>query len=152
MDDPNTAQPIPQSLISEIAQLQQMCEKRYKFNSFWDNVMILLGLAVSLGIVASGLYNRSHISAMLGGLVTAIVTAQRAFPFNQRWQFYRNLDGQAQNLLTEARNGVINLEQAITTLKALRLDFAQQIPRGSSTRSDGAPDSEAGTPDTAAKT
>jgi len=104
--------------------------------SRWDNILNALGLAVSLGIVAAGVYKNSELAALLGGLVTAVVSAQRAFPFNQRWQFYRVLDSQAENLLTEAKNGVVGLDQAIATLKAMRLDFAQQIPRGSNFRPD----------------
>jgi hypothetical protein len=72
----------------------------------------------------------------MGGLIAAIVSAQRAFPFNQRWQFYRLLDSQAENLFMEARAGIVTISQIVETMKAMRLDFAQQIPRGSSFRSD----------------
>ena len=123
---------IPQGLIQEIEEFRNCCHNRYRFNSFWDNVLNLFSMAVALAIIASGLYRRAAWSAMLGGVMTALVSAQRAFPFNQRWQFYRLLNSQAENLLTESKQGVITLQHAVTTLKAMRLDFAQQIPRGSS--------------------
>jgi hypothetical protein len=104
----------------------------------------VLGIAVSIGIVAAGLYKRSEYAALLGGVVTAIVSAQRAFPFNQRWQFYRLLESQAGNLLMEAKHGLVGLDQTIATMKALRLDFAQQIPRGSSFKSDSSGNEERG--------
>jgi hypothetical protein len=130
---------VPDDLIQEIEQFRAVCCQRYQFNSLWDNVLNALGISVSLGIVACGVYKLSNAAAILGGLVTAIVAAQRAFPFNQRWQFYRILDSQTANLLTEARNGLVGIDQTISSLKAMRLDFAQQVPRGS-TRSDTSSD------------
>jgi hypothetical protein len=124
--------PIPQDLIQEIEEFRKCCHNRYRFNSFWDNVLTVLSIGVALAIVACGLWELGKYSALLGGLMTALVTAQRAFPFNQRWQFYRLLNSQAENLLTDAKQGVITLQQAVITLKTMRLDFAQQIPRGAS--------------------
>jgi hypothetical protein len=138
---------IPQDLIQEIDEFRKCCHSRYRFNSFWDNVLNTLSMGVALGIIACGIYNRPALSAMLGGVMTALVSAQRAFPFNQRWQFYRLLNSQAENLLTDTRQGVITLQQAVTTLKAMRLDFAQQIPRGSSLQQpDSAGASDGGAP------
>lgn len=134
---PNPAsQRVPEDLIAEIEAFRALCHQRYRFNSIWDNVLNVFGICVSLGIVACGVYKQSEYAAILGGLVAAIVSAQRAFPFNQRWQFYRILQSQAANLLTEAKNGVSGLDQTIAALKTMRLDFAQQIPRGTSFRSD----------------
>jgi hypothetical protein len=123
-------------LIQEIEDFKKLCERRYVFNSRWDTILTTLGVLISICVVAAGVYEKSKWAAILGGFVTAIVSAQRAFPFNQRWQFYRLLESQAENLLTEARNGILTLDQTIATMKAMRLDFAQQIPRGSSFRSD----------------
>jgi len=126
----------PEQLISEVEEFRKLCQKRYRFNSLWDNVLNVVGIAISLAIVVAGLSEEGRVAAVLGALVTALVTAQRAFPFNQRWQFYRLLCSQTENLLTEARNGTVTVEQTISTLKALRLDFAQQIPRGTSFRTE----------------
>jgi hypothetical protein len=134
--NPIAAANIPQELLQELDDFRKLCDRRYLFNSRADNCLNLLGLLISIGIVAAGVYKKSEYAALLGGVMTAIVSAQRAFPFNQRWNFYRLLASQAENLLTEAKNGVVAIEQAIATMKALRLDFAQQIPRGSSFRSD----------------
>lgn len=122
--------PIPQDLIQEIEEFRKCCHSRYRFNSFWDNMLNLLSMSVALGIIACGVYKAAEYAALLGGVMTALVSAQRAFPFNQRWQFYRLLNGQAENLLTDARQGVVTLAQTVTALKTMRLDFAQQIPRG----------------------
>lgn len=140
--DPNSpakpaSQPVPEDLIAEIEAFGARCHQRYKFNSNWDNILNVLGICVSLSIVACGVYKQSEYAAILGGLVAAIVSAQRAFPFNQRWQFYRVLESETANLLTEAKNGISGLDQTVAALKAMRLDFAQQIPRGSSFRSTG---------------
>ncbi|HEX7361745.1 MAG TPA: hypothetical protein VF283_14745 [Bryobacteraceae bacterium] len=136
---PTTPMPqhVPEDLIAEIEAFRALCHQRYRFNSIWDNILNVFGICVSLGIVACGVYKRSDYAAILGGLVVAIISAQRAFPFNQRWQFYRTLQSQAANLLTEAKNGVYGLEKTIAALNAMRLDFAQQIPRGSSFRPAG---------------
>jgi hypothetical protein len=151
---PTPAQPsnIPGALIQEIEDFKKLCERRYSFNSRWDTILTTLGVVISIGIVVAGVYDRSKYAAILGGLVTAIVSAQRAFPFNQRWQFYRLLESQAENLLTEAKNGILTLDQTIATMKAMRLDFAQQIPRGSSFRSDSGANTDAAPTETTTPT
>jgi len=137
--------PVPEVLVAEIVDFRDECKRRYKFNSRCDNVMNAVGIFVSIGIVACGIYKQSEYAALLGGLITAVVSAQRAFPFAQRWQFYRNLHNQALNLLTEVRSGLGTLEQTVTTLKTMRLDFAQQVPRGSSFRAEGDPSQDTST-------
>lgn len=136
--------PIPQGFIVEVEEFRKLCGERYRFNSRWDNILNGLGVIVSLGIVAAGIYKKSEYAALLGGLITAIVSAQRAFPFSQRWQFYRSLNSQAENLLTDVKNSNITLDKAIATMKTMRLDFAQQIPRGSSFRSDAPENTQPG--------
>ena len=138
------AGPLPQGFIVEVEEFQKLCDERYRFNSRWDNILNALGVIVSLGIVAAGIYKKSEYAALLGGLITAIVSAQRAFPFSQRWQFYRILNSQAENLLTDVKNAKITLDKAIATMKTMRLDFAQQIPRGSSFRSDESENNQPG--------
>jgi hypothetical protein len=88
-----------------------------------------------VAIIASGAFEMSRLTTVLGGLVAAIVTAQRAFPFGSRVQFYRVLVGQTENLMTDIRGGA-PLATAAITLKSLRLDFAQQLPRGSTFNAD----------------
>ncbi|HKD07613.1 MAG TPA: hypothetical protein VKB79_17050 [Bryobacteraceae bacterium] len=117
-------------MIAEVEQFRQDCCHRYQFNSRWDNTLNIAGILLSVSIIAAGAWNASRIATVLGGLVASIVTAQRAFPFGQRAQFYRSLIGQSANLLTDMREGLIAIPQAVSTLQNLRLDFAQQLPRG----------------------
>jgi hypothetical protein len=42
------------------------------------------------------------------------------------------LIGQADNLITRARQGLLTKKEVVDTLSTLRMDFAQQLPRGSS--------------------
>jgi hypothetical protein len=140
---PNT---IPEELIQQVDEFRQLCCSRYKFNSGCDNATIISGILISLGVVVCGIYNQPKIAAILGGLTTAVVSAQRAFPFGQRWQFYRLLESQADNLLMEARAGTVTVDQLIATMKSMRMDFAQQIPRASSARSDSDAHAEKTTP------
>jgi hypothetical protein len=123
--------PVSRELALEIQQFRGDCVKRYIFNSRWDNVLNVVGILLSVGIVASGLYQRGAISAILGAFVAAIVSAQKAFPFGQRTSFYRILIGQSSNLETDVEQGLVSKPDAVTILKSLRLDFAQQLPRGS---------------------
>jgi hypothetical protein len=123
--------PVPGSLIEEIAAFAKVCERREIFNRRWDNLLNIGGILLSVVIIAAGVYEWSKGAAILGGLVAAIVTAQRAFPFNQRYMFYRNLVGQAQMLLVHARCDAISLDGALEAYAKLQLDFAQQLPRGS---------------------
>ena len=120
------------SLSAEIARFKEDCENRYRFNSRWDNALNVAGMLLSVAIIASGIYKRSDLATILGGFVAAIVTAQRAFPFGPRSSFYRVLIGQSANLLTDLTAGMVEIPDAVKTLKSLRLDFAQQLPRGTS--------------------
>jgi hypothetical protein len=119
------------SLLREIVEFHEDCNRRYRFNSRWDNVLNAGGLLLSVCIIAAGVRNRSDISTILGGLVAAIVTAQRAFPFGQRAIFYRVLIGKARNLQTDLANSLVTGDAAANLLKALRLDYARQLPLGS---------------------
>jgi hypothetical protein len=126
-------------LIAEVEDFRQDCCHRYQFNSQWDNTLNIAGIALSVAIIAAGTWKQSEIATVLGGLVAAIVTAQRAFPFGQRAQFYRSLIGQTANLLTDMREGLVAVPQAVSTLHNLRMDFAQQLPRGTGNRTDTDP-------------
>jgi hypothetical protein len=125
-------------LADEIRQFRDDCAKRYTFNSRWDNVLNVTGVLLSVGIVASGIYQRGAISAILGAFVAAIVSAQKAFPFGKRTNFYRILIGQSSNLETDVDRGLVSKQDAVAILKSLRLDFAQQLPRGSTFNSSDA--------------
>jgi hypothetical protein len=125
----------PDALADEVSAFLRLCTSRYYFNSRWDNVLNIMGILLSVAIIASGAFGMSKLTTILGGLVAAIVTAQRAFPFGSRGQFYRVLIGQTTNLLTDIKLG-LPVATAAATLKTLRLDFAQQLPRGSSFRTD----------------
>jgi len=129
------------ALLAEVNAFLADCQHRLAFNTRWDNLLNVAGILLSVAIIASGVFQQSELTTILGGLVAAIVTAQRAFPFGPRAQFYRVLVGQTANLLTDVRAGT-QLSTVATTLKSLRLDFAQQLPRGSSSKSD---DKEKGT-------
>jgi hypothetical protein len=118
-------------LADEIRRFRDECSRHYRFNSRWDNVLNVMGILLSVGIVASGVYQLGALSAILGAFVAAIVSAQKAFPFGQRTNFYRILMGQSSNLETDVEQNVVAKESAIAILKSLRLDLAQQLPRGS---------------------
>jgi hypothetical protein len=122
------------NLIAEVEALKDDCTARYKFNSRWDNVLTVFGILLSVAIVAAGTYEWVKTATILGALVAAVVTTQRAFPFGQRAMFYRVLIGQSANLITELKAGLIAPKDSVAALKSLRLDFAQQLPRGSTTR------------------
>jgi len=119
------------ALLAEVNVFLADCQHRLAFNTRWDNLLNVAGILLSVAIIASGAFEMSRLTTILGGLVAAIVTAQRAFPFGPRGQFYRVLVGQTANLVTDIRSGA-QLSTVATTLKSLRLDFAQQLPRGTS--------------------
>jgi hypothetical protein len=123
------------ALLAEVNAFLADCQHRLAFNTRWDNLLNVAGILLSVAIIASGAFEMSRLTTILGGLVAAIVTAQRAFPFGPRAQFYRVLVGQTANLITDVRAGA-QPSTIATTLKSLRLDFAQQLPRGSSFKTD----------------
>ena len=133
---PENLTPIPSVLGLEVDKFRKDCEYRYRFNSRWDNVMNMLGLLLGVSIVGAGLTLHSKTAAILGAFVSAIVSAQRAFPFGSRAQFYRMLVGQTENLRTQIEQNLLTKEAAVVALNSLRLDFAQQFPQGASFKPD----------------
>ncbi len=125
------------ALLAEAEQLRKDCQHRYRFNNGWDVTLSVLGLLLSIAVVAAGFLKRPEISAVLGAVVAAVLSAQKAFPFGQRVMFYRLLIGQSENLLTRIRQGLLTRKDAVDTLSSLRMDFAQQLPRGSSANDRG---------------
>lgn len=134
-----TSQPIGQPLLTEITDFRKDCHRRYLFNNRWDIALTLLGILLSIAVVAAGFFKSAEVSAILGAVVGAVITAQKAFPFGQRASFYRLLLGQTDNLSTRATEGLWNRKEVVDTLGTLRMDYAQQLPRGSSTPADPAP-------------
>lgn len=118
------------ALRDEIQSFIDQCSARQRFNSRWDTTLNVFGIALSIGIVVAGVFNQGPVSAILGGVVAGTVAAQRAFPFAQRTLFYRNLLGLAENLKTDSTQGLVPVKDTVALLKSLRLDFAQQLPRG----------------------
>lgn len=128
--------PVGEPLLTEIKAFREDCNRRQKFNNRWDIVLSVLGILLSIAIVAAGFLKRPEISAVLGAVVGAVVTAQKAFPFGQRSSFYRLLLGQTDNLATRGTQGLWSKREAVDALSTLRMDYAQQLPRGSSSTSD----------------
>jgi len=90
----------PSRLVVEIEAFQIGLCHRYSFKlGDGTNVLNAAGIALSVAIISRGLLgSRQKSAAVLGGLVAAIVIAQRAFPFGQRGQFYRSLIGPERKL------------------------------------------------------
>lgn len=120
------------ALSQEIQDFRNLCDRRYGFNNRFDVALTVAGIALGIGVVAAATYKNPELDAILGAVVTAVVSAQRAFPFTQRAQFYRSLVGQAENLKSSLDYNLISPPDAIKVLETLRLDFAQQLPRGTS--------------------
>ena len=135
-----------QALLSEIVAFSTDCIRRYKFNNLWDVVLSVVGILLSVAVVAAGFLHQSEISAILGAIVGAVLTAQKAFPFGQRARFYRLLIGQGENLRTCFQQDFWTPQQAIGVLTTLRMDFAQELPRGTSAAQDSDPGSGAAVP------
>jgi hypothetical protein len=119
-------------LHGEMCDFHSNCLNRYKFNNRWDICMTILAIVLSIGTVAAGFTNRPIFTGTLGAAMSAIVTAQKAFPFGQRAAFYRLLIGQAEILMTQHAQHLLTPKEAVDRLSSLRMDFAQQLPRGSS--------------------
>jgi hypothetical protein len=129
-------------ILTEIKTFSEQCEARFRFNNKWDVLLTAGGILLGVGVVAAGVYNQPQLASILGAFITAVVSVQRAFPFGQRAQFYRALMGQAANLRTDVNNNLTTEAVAANTLKSLRLDFAQQLPRGGAAATDKPADSQ----------
>lgn len=136
----------PNSLPQEVQDFRDLCFKRYRFNNRFDVILSVAGIGLGVAIVAAGTYKNGNLGAILGAAVTAIVSAQRAFPFNQRAQFYRSLVGQSENLKSSVEYNLISVADAVKVLETLRLDFAQQLPRGTTSDAPKNPPAQTTTP------
>lgn len=70
--------------------------------------MNMLGLLLGVSILAAGVLMYSRMAAIRGSFVSAVVSAQRAFPFGSRAQFYRMLLGQNGNLRIQVEKGLLS--------------------------------------------
>jgi len=123
---------VGEELIAEVTTFRQLCEKSYRFNVRWDTTLNVTGVLLSIAIVAAGVSKLAGISAILGAVVTAIITLQRAFPFGERLTFYRVLTGKAENLEMELKEGLLGKKAGATQLAELRLEWSERHPKGAS--------------------
>jgi hypothetical protein len=134
VDDDLKPKPLSQgqeaAVLDELAFFAEQCEAQYQFNNKWDLILTIGGILVGVGVVSAGAYEAGRLAAILGAVLTAVVSAQRAFPFGQRAQFYRALIGQASNLQTDIVAKLTTTAAAACSLKSLRRDFAPQLPPG----------------------
>ncbi len=149
---PQDAPASPGLLSGQIQDFRNLCEKRYQFNNRFDIALTTAGISMGIAVVAAGTFKKAELGAILGAVITAIVSAQRAFPFAQRAQFYRSLIGQSESLKSSLEYGLTTTTQAVNTLKTLRLDFAQQLPRGTTADAQGKASEQAPLPDAPAST
>lgn len=117
------------SLSVQVQEFRNECEKRYRFNNRFDVLLTAAGIVMGVAVVAGSTFKEDALDAILGAVVTAIISAQRAFPFAQRARFYRSLVCQSENLKSNVDYNLIGLSDAVKALEAMRLDFAQQLSR-----------------------
>jgi hypothetical protein len=127
------------AVLDELAFFAEQCEAQYRFNNKWDVILTIGGVLAGVLVVAAGAYQASRLAGILGAVLTAFVSAQRAFPFGQRAQFYRALIGQASNLQTDIVAKLTTTAAAACSLKSLRRDFAPQLLPGSGSIAEPAP-------------
>ena len=77
MPAPSTPGTGANGLLQEIAAFRADCERRYNFNNRWDIVLTVVGILLSIAVVAAGFIKRPEVSAVLGAIVGAVVTAQK---------------------------------------------------------------------------
>lgn len=120
------------ALLAEIEQFSEDSQRRYRFNNRWDIVLTGFGILLSVGVVSVGFLKRPEASAIIGALIGALVTAQKAFPVHQRAEFYRMLCAEADTLFSQSSLGLVTTSTAAQQLATLRLNFARQLPQGTS--------------------
>ncbi len=134
------------AFLQEVLSFRDDCLKRYQFNNRLATFLTTMGLLLSAAVVSVGFLHHPEITAILGGLVGALVTAQRAFPFDQRASFYRLLIGQTENLVTRMQLDLLTVQHAADLFTSLRMDYAQELPRGTTSQqpSNSTPSTPAG--------
>ena len=142
-DDDLTSNPSSQGqeavVLDELEFFAVQCETQYRFNNKWDLILTIGGISLGVAVVAAAAYQANRLTGILAAVLTAIVGAQRAFPFGHRAQFYRALIGQAANLQTDIAAKLTTAAAAASSLKSLRRDFAPQLPPWTSSTARAAP-------------
>ena len=60
-----------------------MCAERYQFNNRFDVAITVAGIGLGVAVAAAGPFKNPELGAIFGAVVTAMASAQRAFPFTQ---------------------------------------------------------------------
>ncbi|HSF80669.1 MAG TPA: hypothetical protein VLA49_05525 [Anaerolineales bacterium] len=131
-------------LTDEFSQMQKQLETeletyikemrgRRKRHGIGNNLLVLASILTSAAITIAGIYDQAKFAAILGILLTVLLSVQQAFPLGEMAFFYRNSIADLENLQSSLRfttNTQEEVEKTAHQFTVIRKHIAQAIPRG----------------------
>lgn len=116
------------ALVLEIETFHQHQEQLRRLNSAYNIGFTITALALSAGIIFAGVYNKGRIAAVLGSLVTIVISVQSIFPVADREEYYRVLVAQSENVLDDLNYKTRNTAEFDNDLKLFQALRAHPYP------------------------
>jgi hypothetical protein len=106
---------------------------RRKRHGIGNNSIVLASILMSAAITIAGIYDQAEIAAILGVLLTVLLSIQQAFPLGEMAFFYRSSIADLENLqisLMFTADNEKEVEKIARQFAIIRKHIAQAIPRG----------------------
>ncbi len=104
-----------------------------KRHGIGNNSLVLASILASAAITIAGIYGLATVAAILGVLLSILLSVQQAFPEGEMAFFYRSSIADLENLQNSLRftaDTQDEIEKIVQQLAVIRKHIAQAIPRG----------------------
>jgi hypothetical protein len=135
MDDSNVLVDVKK--IEELTQKIRAFRKDNKIKhggNYWGNTtLIYLSIFLSASVTIAGIFDEGRLAAILGVILSILLTIQNAFPINYKAEFYRILMAEADNLLIDIEFDTMtqeNFNRIKNRFKVLTKYAAVNLPKG----------------------
>lgn len=120
-------------LIGEIANAREKQGKKRRINSVIYTILILVGIALSVGAALAGFLDAARIAGILALLAAASVSVESAFKFGDKRDFFRIIASEYNNLQVALKYRV-DTEQKfqliVDKFQIVNATSAKSLPRG----------------------
>jgi hypothetical protein len=121
------------NLIKDVQSLVTLFGDRHVSAFYASNALIGVAILSSVGVVIAGMYDAAKVAALLGLLVTTIISADTIWAPGEKAQFWREVEAEARNLSVDLRDVGTDSDKyakAVAVFKVLNSQAAKNIPRG----------------------
>src|SRR5262245_51454432 len=138
----DTTAPVTDGVVdpSRLKDLQEQIQgfvRLYQYRharNYWVSVMLVaLGILLGLAVTAAGFLGAGVVAGLLGLAITAFISFQKAFAFDETAEFQRLLFTEAENLLNLLHYRVktqIAFDSVLDAFMTLKKHAATNLPKG----------------------